>query len=265
MSGRLVILRHKSWHVWNQDNQEKVLRDERIHRESEEAKRVDGKRKLSETIYSTLSSGERVEETTVKEDGEPSSTHKRGEKGESGQPSVKRDPILNDWKLGDGSRELSKVAPWYEQVSPQNSSSHFDEQDTKRKKAEDPMAMFCADKGCIESKIAEEDTVVGEATPMAVAAAIENDSESSSDDSRRKKRRKADKRKKSKDSKHKKKDKKKGKSSGAAESSAIDFDALRAKRLEREKLERKREQLLLAEVDVFGTPSYDRVVRRGIP
>ena len=36
MSGRLVISRHKSWHVWNQDNQEKVLRDERIHREKME-------------------------------------------------------------------------------------------------------------------------------------------------------------------------------------------------------------------------------------
>jgi hypothetical protein len=34
MSGRLVILRHKSWNVWNQDNVEKVLRDERLHRET---------------------------------------------------------------------------------------------------------------------------------------------------------------------------------------------------------------------------------------
>lgn len=260
MSGRLVILRHKSWHVWNQDNQEKVLRDERIHRESEEAKKADGKRKLSETIYSTLSSGESIP-TIVKEDGEPPATHRRGEKSESGQSSVKRDPMLDDWKLGDGSRELSKVAPWYEHVSTRNSSSQFDEQDTKRKKLEDPMAIFCADKGSIESKTAEEDNFVREA---AVATVVDIDSTSSSEDSRRKKRRKAEKRKKSKESKHKKKDKKKEKGD-TVEQSAIDFDALRAKRLEREKLERKREQLLLAEVDIFGSPSYDRTVRRGAP
>jgi len=36
MSGRLVILPHKSWNVWNQDNREKVLRDERIQREEAE-------------------------------------------------------------------------------------------------------------------------------------------------------------------------------------------------------------------------------------
>jgi hypothetical protein len=43
MSGRLVILRHKSWNVWNQDNREKVLRDERLHREEQE-QNVDKKR-----------------------------------------------------------------------------------------------------------------------------------------------------------------------------------------------------------------------------
>jgi hypothetical protein len=38
MSGRLIILPHKSWHVWNRDNVEKVKRDERLHKEEQERK-----------------------------------------------------------------------------------------------------------------------------------------------------------------------------------------------------------------------------------
>ena len=34
--GGLVILRHKSWHVWNQDNVERVLVDEAAQREEQE-------------------------------------------------------------------------------------------------------------------------------------------------------------------------------------------------------------------------------------
>lgn len=274
MSGRLVILRHKSWHVWNQDNQEKVLRDERLHRESEEAKRAEGKRKLSETIYSTLSSGESL--TQFVEVAEPPSTQTRGEKGESSQPPTKRDPALDDWKLGDGSRELSKVAPWYEHGSTTRSASHYDEQDAKRKKLEDPMAAFCADKSHIESKTAEEDSFTEKPPPLMVEtpplAVVKNDggSTSSSDNdsrgrkSKSRKDRSKDKSKKDKRRKDKKKDKKNRRRSPSPVRAApmvpdgIDFDALRARRLEREKSERKREQLLLAEVDIFGTHSSDR-------
>jgi hypothetical protein len=37
--GKLNILKHKSWNVWNRDNIEKVLRDERLNREEEQKKR----------------------------------------------------------------------------------------------------------------------------------------------------------------------------------------------------------------------------------
>lgn len=42
MSGRLIISRHKSWHVWNHDNVEKVEKDERLlaEKKAEEEKRV---------------------------------------------------------------------------------------------------------------------------------------------------------------------------------------------------------------------------------
>lgn len=71
MSGRLVILPHKSWHVWNQDNREKVKRDERLHREAQAAEelkqrkvfqqqQLDAMRRLSEPPSSGPGESEQI-------------------------------------------------------------------------------------------------------------------------------------------------------------------------------------------------------------
>jgi len=54
MSGRLVILPKKSWNVWNRDNREKVLRDERLEREKEEAERNGERDRLHEQTLAAL-------------------------------------------------------------------------------------------------------------------------------------------------------------------------------------------------------------------
>ena len=48
MSGRLVILPHKSWNVWNQDNKEKVMRDQRLFNEELQRKADNEKRQSQE-------------------------------------------------------------------------------------------------------------------------------------------------------------------------------------------------------------------------
>ncbi|CAM9472652.1 unnamed protein product [Chrysoparadoxa australica] len=53
MSGRLIILPHKTWHVWKKENIERVKKDERLAREAEEAegekqRAVDQERRLNE-------------------------------------------------------------------------------------------------------------------------------------------------------------------------------------------------------------------------
>ena len=149
MSGRLVILRHKSWHVWNQDNREKVLKDERLH-EEEVKRKVDVENRLiQEKTYEVLSSVSRpVEEGDCTEDGvgvgessnEPfrlfgdieqqallakkSSENAEyvAEKMKSEQLKRKREGV-EPWLLGDGSHEIKKNKPWYEVVKKEHSSS----------------------------------------------------------------------------------------------------------------------------------------------
>lgn len=54
MSGKLKILPHKRWNVWNRDNVEKVLRDERVAGEAAEAKAGRERGLISEAVYARL-------------------------------------------------------------------------------------------------------------------------------------------------------------------------------------------------------------------
>lgn len=155
MSGRLVILRHKSWHVWNQDNREKVLKDERLH-EEEVKRKVDVENRLiQEKTYEVLSSVSRpvdVEGATgCTEDGDGDGDGEGGsnepfrlfgdieqqallakkssenaeyvaEKLKSEQLKRKREGV-EPWLLGDGSHEIKKNKPWYEVVKKEQYSS----------------------------------------------------------------------------------------------------------------------------------------------
>ena len=144
MSGRLVILPHKSWNFWNQDNREKVARDERLHKEAEDAK-IEKERQLQqEQNLEILRSNDpfaaidnsnvgvtsHVEPFRLFEDLERQHFNKVGneeylkEKAHKEQLQKKRDGVA-DWSLGEGSYENTKSKPWYEMIGkpPPTSSS----------------------------------------------------------------------------------------------------------------------------------------------
>lgn len=52
--GGLRILGHKRWHVWRRDNIERVLRDERLDAEAQEARRATERRREQEQRAQTL-------------------------------------------------------------------------------------------------------------------------------------------------------------------------------------------------------------------
>lgn len=147
MSGRLVILRHKSWNVWNQDNQEKVLRDERLHRENEEEKRKQEENLLQEKNLeylkiqnnSDLPSNELSDRKKNTEEVSPfrlfediekanckSFENKEylDEKNKTEHLKKKKDGIA-DWEFGDGSYEKSGIKPWYEKFPNQSINNNI--------------------------------------------------------------------------------------------------------------------------------------------
>lgn len=245
MSGRLVILRHKSWNVWNQDNQEKVLRDERLNREQLEAESSTKKKKLSDSVYSSLSGERGISFVESQTDSVKNNTDDKAK--------PKSDKALEDWKLGDGSRELGKFVPWYERKSSQQEGTV--EIDHDGKKSLDPMSMFFSQHGVNESKDEpkHEDALNDDYYEVSISDAS-NSSTREFHHVKLKKRTKKEK-------KSKKAKRKKEKPADynipymTYDSNQLDIEqleSLRRKRLKRESDERKRELILLAEKDIFG-------------
>jgi hypothetical protein len=167
MAGRLIILRHKTWHVWNRENIEKVKKDERLHREEMEAKREKERKLHSEQILESFQQQQSNEEEGIGEsqqrnqllslDRSVENEEYKKEKEEK-ELLAKRREGSAPWALGEGSSEFKKVKPWYltqekEKVekkivriggrvlSGEDAQAAMD-RDQVRKRSEDPMGMY---------------------------------------------------------------------------------------------------------------------------
>ena len=268
MSGRLVISRHKSWHVWNQDNREKVLRDERLHREEVQAKEQEEKRRqqehnLQQLKTSTDHNASSSHNVLVDED-KPveafrlfadleAKSHPEGnpeylqEKKKKEQLKRKREGI-QDWALGEGSLESSHSKPWFHDKH--DSKKALSKEEERIRQQEDPMHTFLQQKSCewIESKES-------------------NDIQPYYESTRRSTYDKSDKHEKHRKNKVSDREfydrsieSRPSVSTSAAAASIksklnnkLDIQALREKRLKREKEEKKKASLILAQNDIFGS------------
>jgi hypothetical protein len=308
MSGRLVILPHKSWHVWNKDNREKVLRDERLHREEEE-RRATANRQLVQEQTNELLLRQQGEQAAQSDDivgGVEEKPFRLFEDVERQQTLAKKAAGNEDYKreheaqvlaqqrkegvaplaLGDGSLEFKRSKPWYMQSSEQRSNAAKDTSQTKSTRADslsiprwgvldhnqeiarenerksrfDPASLFCnpeslkrVEVSCSESKESSENFEQSEAKI--------GDSDVEEGETKKRRHKEEDRHKQKKKKKHKKE---KGNQQSKREDSMKQQDdekverdrmlqELRFKRLEREKIEKKRTNLLLAHMDIYGT------------
>ena len=150
MSGRLVILPHKSWNVWNQDNREKVARDERLNREELEGKERKEKECVQERNLEQLLGFKRdsceiedvnaVGATNNDEQDQPFRLFGDLEEQERKNQELlaakrlqeekellaKRRAGIAPWALGDGLAEMAGTnqQPWYLKKQSQPSNGH---------------------------------------------------------------------------------------------------------------------------------------------
>lgn len=279
MSGRLVILPHKSWNVWNQDNREKVLRDERSQRETENKFREKERQHIQEKNYEQLAgSSSTTQKSTIADEpfrlfanlesregvilakGNPEYMK---EKKEQELRKRKREGV-EDWALGDGSLEKQGIKPWYERSSnsrqPPTDIARF-RKDTIRKRNDDPVAhymqQYVPDTYANESK---ELTDIIPPTSSSLESEI-NTTTMQQEDVYSSKKMKKEKKEKKHRSHHKEKRKhtdneRRSSSTANVLLGKFDVEGLQKSRLEREELERKRAVRLLAETDIYGSPGY---------
>lgn len=168
MSGRLIILRHKKWHVWNRENIEKVKKDERLHREELEANARKSRDINAEHIMETLkqasapseiiqkTSGAEIVEFKINRQAENEEYRREREEKELLQKRIEGSA---PFALGEGSAEMKKIKPWYMEKETAGKSGVETaviggkrlqgeaavaalDRDMARKCAEDPMASF---------------------------------------------------------------------------------------------------------------------------
>ena len=303
MSGRLVILPKKSWNVWNQDNREKVKRDERLAREHQEALDKAEKERVQEHNVEQLLQAGATTAAATSTATEPfrlfgdleEQSKKHAEMvaakrlQEEKELLEKRRQGIAPWALGEGAAEKAgAVQPWYLQKQGASGSSSGGgdavPSDDRRKAAEDPMQRHLkqlppatgtnssSSSSSSSSNSSRSNAVLAMLsagqTPVHVPLPVETEEERGGKEAKEKKKKKHHK-----ESKKHKKDKRhrdegsddgggrdrkarrrdtNGSEAAAADADEDAFAALRRKRLERERVERRREAHLLAQVDMYG-------------
>lgn len=266
MSGRLVILRHKSWNVWNQDNQEKVLRDERLHAEKLKAEQDTEQDHIREKAYDSLVGTsmpkneskpfrlfEDIEQKEAQIICNPEYEKERKEREEKKR---KREGV-EDWKFGDGSSEMNGIKVWYEQSDAQNKELSLPkrQKDDKVKLRNDPMAAFLLHQTSNEAKLSSDGDPPSSSYDEDHSKGPLKSTSSFSSATTLQDRQKLPVGKVT-------LQKSKGKVESSRSKTHDPFEELRKRRLEREKKERKREAVVRAEADIYGSFPVDDYNRR---
>lgn len=148
---------HKSWNVWNRDNREKVLKDEREHREKEDANALKNNKLLQEQNLDILRGDDALDKCEsaaivpfrlfdeIEKNGLSATTNDEYMKEKDTKDKrTKQQDGTAAWGLGEGSREMSKSKPWYESMGSTTDRNQLSEREMQRKINADPMSCFNA-------------------------------------------------------------------------------------------------------------------------
>lgn len=160
MSGRLQILRHKSWNVWNQNNKEKVLRDERLDKELKEKKKKQQSLEAQDYILQNLRGhfGNDYTEQISKRKFISAYEEEDIERGEELALKRRKDNGIIDYTFND----VVKNDIWYlknpDYSSCTHSNSFLSKKEEDKLKSLDPMASFLSNKNDDQAFIFDEDS-----------------------------------------------------------------------------------------------------------